>query len=902
MANFCGFSKDNAEGLFKLVYKKMNEEGLSAVELVTLVYEMVKPKGISQAVTFASKVPLMMNTAMIHDEALNDVYADQNIPQLRKKIGRDFNAVLELVTPKSTSAFTDPTSDLNKAFGELNKSLEGYVPPPLTGVPVVNTEQTISQISAFIDAVKLTYGTDAPAMQRKNKIGYGSANKALELLVALNIAQKTDSGKYVISKAAQNLSTAVLADHYAKNIALPGVTKSALSEAKTVSAQKANTVETLEEERKKELKPLLEEKQAIENEIEELESGDSKRYKSVSDLTIDQKVDEEVRKKLNELTEEAGDIFSKEELEQMAADHGKSVRKRLVEENVLKDKDEEGVSKLTKDGFTADKEYSVKELGTKLQFKTNQPNTQILLVLNKVDLYTGENAVYDLASNNVYINPGKYKSLSYVSELILHELIHSVTAYVTIAVEKGNFNLITEKQIKAVNNLTKALARLREKHGTNSYRNEGFNPDLYGLENIDELMAELANPKFVETLQKSKNPDAINLWEAIKSFIKDIFEIKDSEFNVVFNSFLEILADFNPEAQVNISKTQKAFKYSKNKLAVLKERLKELNKKIAEINAKYDERIAALSEASAQTEDLTANTKLSEAEAILAKEAGKLDPAEAKAAQEARDEALGEVTDEVAELEAGRKKALEDAYPESATYLKNYKEIQTYGKTIRAAFNKIFDLSIKDPSNARLSYLLDFINKTAVPEDIKVASKQEALVQSYIDGEMSTIEKRNKSRSPKSKAGKINLRYDALLSKIPAKTTGTAKKGTATSTEDVKNQTVTAAPNKIFALTTVVGISYTKTLNLNDITTVYNTEGTRSTADTSFIDSFVEVPIPRSLNIAAAREMGLSENEIKESRKTIDNLATFVKEQNLSPAQTAIYKTLINRDLIQIIC
>lgn len=120
-------------------------------------------------------------------------------------------------------------------------------------------------------------------------------------------------------------------------------------------------------------------------------------------------------------------------------------------------------------------------------------------------------------------------------------------------------------------------------------------------------------------------------------------------------------------------------------------------------------------------------------------------------------EQTSDINSKIAEIERGRQEEL-DKSP-SYEYDKKFKEFQTYGNTVREAFDNLFEQVKNNPTNKELSNLLDYINARLVPEDILQGSDQNPLVQEYIDSNQQTIEKQ--SKSTKSIIGKINAKYDA---------------------------------------------------------------------------------------------------------------------------------------------
>ncbi|MDL0104322.1 hypothetical protein NYG89_08675, partial [Campylobacter felis] len=102
-------------------------------------------------------------------------------------------------------------------------------------------------------------------------------------------------------------------------------------------------------------------------------------------------------------------------------------------------------------------------------------------------------------------------------ETLLHELIHSVTSRAIYVYEKGDFELLTKRQIEAIKNIKNIYGQIKEQR-----REFGFIGD-YGLKNSHEMLAELSNPKFVEKLKK------VNVFEKLIDNILKLF-ISAKEF------------------------------------------------------------------------------------------------------------------------------------------------------------------------------------------------------------------------------------------------------------------------------------------------------------------------------------------------------------------------------------
>lgn len=115
-----------------------------------------------------------------------------------------------------------------------------------------------------------------------------------------------------------------------------------------------------------------------------------------------------------------------------------------------------------------------------------------------------------------------------------------------------------------------------------------------------------------------------------------------------------------------------------------------------------------------------------------------------------------------ADIERRRQEELDNTH--LYEYDRKFKEFQTYGSTVKEAFDNLFEEVKNNPTNKELSDLLDYISVRLVNEDIQKGSGKNPLVQEYIDENQQSIEKA--SKSDKSRIGKINAKYDAELAAL----------------------------------------------------------------------------------------------------------------------------------------
>ena len=178
-------------------------------------------------------------------------------------------------------------------------------------------------------------------------------------------------------------------------------------------------------------------------------------------------------------------------------------------------------------GKLFDRVYDVaRKLGIKISFKI-PPETYSAygladldnVYLNPILLARGEHKVFPNKKYSLYV---KEDTLPHA---MLHELIHSVTAYALERYERDKDSM--PKELRAA---AESLIDLYEatRKATLDYVNE------YGRENEQEFIAELSNPNFCKLLKKT------NVWTRVKDAIKQFFfPLISSEKNVLDKSWKE---------------------------------------------------------------------------------------------------------------------------------------------------------------------------------------------------------------------------------------------------------------------------------------------------------------------------------------------------------------------------
>ena len=136
-------------------------------------------------------------------------------------------------------------------------------------------------------------------------------------------------------------------------------------------------------------------------------------------------------------------------------------------------------------------------------------------------------------------------------EVLLHELIHSVTSRAIYAYDRKQLDLLTTPQQNAIKNIKEIYTELfskRDELGLKRWQDKE-NTGNYGLKNEHEMLAELANPSFVEKLKN------IGIFEKLVDNIikiivsaKEIFGLKKTNAYVRLKDELEnIIANYKDD-------------------------------------------------------------------------------------------------------------------------------------------------------------------------------------------------------------------------------------------------------------------------------------------------------------------------------------------------------------------
>lgn len=135
-----------------------------------------------------------------------------------------------------------------------------------------------------------------------------------------------------------------------------------------------------------------------------------------------------------------------------------------------------------------------KQFGITIQFKNRA-------------LYDTADGLYGYNKIVIQVSP----NAPYFQQVLVHELIHSVTQGI---INRSGTGELTNEQEQAFRVLEEVYNSVKDKYGKDSW---------YGLSNVAEFVAELANPEFREFLKNQKLENGSTLWSKIIEFFKRIF-------------------------------------------------------------------------------------------------------------------------------------------------------------------------------------------------------------------------------------------------------------------------------------------------------------------------------------------------------------------------------------------
>ena len=175
-------------------------------------------------------------------------------------------------------------------------------------------------------------------------------------------------------------------------------------------------------------------------------------------------------------------------------------------------------SEYSEKGFSMNTEYQVEDIERLITSELyKSPLFQRVLAIAKqfgITVQFQNRAISDTAEglygyNKIYIQISP--NSQYFEQVLMHELIHSVTQGL---INREGTGELTDEQESAVKMLREVFESIQGKYGKESW---------YGLSNLAEFVAELANPEFREFLKSQKIKEGTSLWDRIKSFFRRLF-------------------------------------------------------------------------------------------------------------------------------------------------------------------------------------------------------------------------------------------------------------------------------------------------------------------------------------------------------------------------------------------
>ena len=175
-------------------------------------------------------------------------------------------------------------------------------------------------------------------------------------------------------------------------------------------------------------------------------------------------------------------------------------------------------SEYSEKGFSMNTEYQVEDIESLITSELyKSPLFQRVLAIAKqfgITVQFQNRATSDTAEglygyNKIYIQISP--NSQYFEQVLMHELIHSVTQGL---INREGTGELTDEQESAVKMLREVFESIQGKYGKESW---------YGLSNLAEFVAELANPEFREFLKSQKIEEGTSLWDRIKSFFRRLF-------------------------------------------------------------------------------------------------------------------------------------------------------------------------------------------------------------------------------------------------------------------------------------------------------------------------------------------------------------------------------------------
>ena len=153
------------------------------------------------------------------------------------------------------------------------------------------------------------------------------------------------------------------------------------------------------------------------------------------------------------------------------------------------------------------------------------------------------NGYYNSTNNSINIDTLVLQTSDF-KRILLHEIIHAATF-----INLGENASLTNTQKTALNNLNNLILELK--------KDRDFFAQ-YGLTNVNELLAELANEQFVDKLKKKTFSDNQSFFEKIISEIVKLLGLKTTAYDIVKESFDNLVKDYNITTRITPQQKQQA--------------------------------------------------------------------------------------------------------------------------------------------------------------------------------------------------------------------------------------------------------------------------------------------------------------------------------------------------------
>ena len=241
---------------------------------------------------------------------------------------------------------------------------------------------------------------------------------------------------------------------------------------------------------------------------------------------------------------------------------------------------------LSENNLKADTEYTPSELLQKFPISGVQKviwnliknivdKLQIKVKFSTDNISEGFDGSFNPLTGEILIRPSTLTNERF-TEVLVHEVVHALTTKIIQKVNQGLEIGLTTRQINAV----KGLMRLY-----NAIKADNNLQNKYPLKDVFEFIAHLTNEEFVKELESKDK----NFIQKVVDFILDILGISNA--NELAKKYLvDIISDgtFLQEQGIVILKSDYAGGVQESRSTEILERINELKQQLKEINDKYD--------------------------------------------------------------------------------------------------------------------------------------------------------------------------------------------------------------------------------------------------------------------------------------------------------------------------